>query len=251
MGGGAYDASGAGGMAGMAGMAGMGGMGGLAGMGMPGMQGMGMMMGGNLVSLVPVQLPNGQVRRTGAACVEQGGALRGQAICLFGPSPHVSAGRSDCSLYSRRQIGHANSSDGAPPSRSVLPADWLHDGWHGWHARGWHGRRGRHDRGRRRRAHARQCQRLWRGRRGWRGLWWWPRWTRRAWRWQRAAIRALLNNENCGWRWGGTAASQSTRQCSSHPPAPLSLFLHELCNRVSIEVRGAPFERLCGSTPLS
>lgn len=57
---------GAGGGGGYGGGMDMASMGGMAAMPMAGMGGMGMMMGNSLVSLVPVQLPNGQVRPGGS-----------------------------------------------------------------------------------------------------------------------------------------------------------------------------------------
>lgn len=81
--GGGYDGAAAGGMGGgiAGGMAG--GLPGMAGMaaGMPGMgmQGMGMMMGNGMVSLVPIQLPNGQVcALTGLILSPLRGATRGR-----------------------------------------------------------------------------------------------------------------------------------------------------------------------------
>ncbi len=62
----------------------MGSMGGMAAMPMAGMGGMGMMMGNSLVSLVPVQLPNGQVGK-GCGCLN-GLVSEGWAVTVFDPA---------------------------------------------------------------------------------------------------------------------------------------------------------------------
>ena len=203
-GGGGFDMSS---LAGMGAMAGMGGMGGGMGAG-----GLSMMMGGNLVSLVPVQLPNGQVCSALllAACPEATAAVLAAADSLFGRFS-TACRRGMCMqqmlaplVGSHPEFARALPCHALPATPPAPTADRLHDGRR--NAGRCHGRSRRYWRGRRRwRSHARRRRRgrIWQRRPGrrWRPVWCWARrWRRsggtwRRWRWQRRrlAVPAVLN----------------------------------------------------------